>query len=99
MPFSPHKVTQLIEDLVERYVIGWDPFKIERLWRIIYSSGYSQHPDLTTMGVLSGIEIACWDIVGKAVSQPIYKLLGGQVRDTLRSYTYLYASPLRLTAD
>ena len=93
VPFSPHKVTQLIEDVVERHVIGWDPFKIERLWRIIYSSGYSQHPDLTTMGVLSGIEIACWDIVGKAVSQPIYNLLGGQVREKLRSYTYLYASP------
>ena len=93
VPFSPHKVTQLIEDVVERFVIGWDPFKIERLWRIIYSSGYSQHPDLTTMGVLSGIEIACWDIVGKAVSQPIYNLLGGQVREKLRSYTYLYASP------
>ena len=61
VPFSPHKVTQLIEDLVERYVIGWDPFNIELLWRTIYSSGYSQHPDLTTQGVLSGIEIACWD--------------------------------------
>ena len=61
VPFIPHKVTQLIEDLVERYVIGWDPFNIELLWRTIYSSGYSQHPDLTTQGVLSGIEIACWD--------------------------------------
>ncbi len=93
VPFSPHKVTQLIEDLVERYVIGWDPFNIELLWRTIYSSGYAQHPDLTTQGVLSGIEIACWDIVGKALSQPIYNLLGGQVREKLRSYTYLYAAP------
>ena len=93
VPFSPDKVTQLIEDTVERHVLGWDPFKIERLWRTIYSSGYSQHPDLTTMGVLSGIEIACWDIVGKAVGQPIYNLLGGQVHEKLRSYTYLYASP------
>ena len=76
VPFSPHKVTQLIEDLVERYVIGWDPFKIELLWRTIYSSGYSQHPDPTTQGVLSGIEIACWDIVRKALNQPIYNLLG-----------------------
>ena len=95
VPFGPHKVTQLIEDVVERHVIGWDPFKIELLWRIIYSSGYAQHPDLTTLGVLSGIEIACWDIVGKAVGQPIYNLLGGQVHERLRSYTYLYPAPGR----
>ena len=91
VPFQPGKVAQLIEDVVERYVIGWDPFKIEKLWRIVYSSGYTQHPDLTLVGVLSGIEIACWDIIGKALNQPIYNLLGGQVHEKLRSYTYLYA--------
>lgn len=87
VPFSPHKVTQLIEDVVERHVVGWDSFNIELLWRTIHSRGYTQHPDLTTQGVLSGIEIACWDIVGKALGQPIYNLLGGQVREKLRSYT------------
>ena len=93
VPFRPTKVTQLIEDVVERYVIDWDPFKIEQLWRIIYSSGYTQHPDLTLVGVLSGIEMACWDIIGKALNQPIYNLLGGRVHEKLRSYTYLYPSP------
>ncbi len=91
VPFGPSKVAQLIEDVAERHVIGWDPFKIEKLWRIIYSRGYTQHPDLTLVGVLSGIEIACWDIIGKALNQPIYNLLGGQVHEKLRSYTYLYA--------
>ncbi len=90
VPFHPHKVTQLIEDVAERHVIGWNPFQTERLWRIIYSSGFNQHPDLTTGGVLSGNEMACWDIVGKALNQPIYNLLGGQVHEKLRSYTYLY---------
>lgn len=93
VPFRPDKVTQLIEDVAERYVIGGDPFKIESLWRIIYSGGYSQHPDLSTSGVLSGIEMACWDILGKALDQPIYNLLGGQVHEKLRSYTYLYPPP------
>ena len=93
VPFHPHKVAQLIEDVVDRYVLGWDPFKIESLWRIIYSSGYSQHPDLSLVGVLSGIEMACWDIVGKALDQPIYNLLGGQVHEKLRSYTYIYPAP------
>ena len=42
------------------------------------------------MGVLSGLEMACWDIIGKAANKPVYELLGGIVREKLRSYTYLY---------
>jgi 2-dehydro-3-deoxyphosphogalactonate aldolase len=80
----------MIEDVCGRYVIGSDPFKIERLWRIIYSSGFTQRPDTSIMGILSGIEMACWDIVGKALDQPVYELLGGQVHERLRSYSYLY---------
>ncbi len=90
VPFHPHVVAKMIEDVCDRYVIGSDPFKIERLWRIVYSSGYTQHPDLSLMGVLSAIEMACWDIVGKAVDKPIFMLLGGQVHERLRTYTYLY---------
>jgi 2-dehydro-3-deoxyphosphogalactonate aldolase len=90
VPFHPHVVARMIEDVCERCVIGSDPFKIERLWRIVYSSGYTQHPDLSLMGVLSAIEMACWDIVGKELDRPIYELLGGQVHERLRSYTYLY---------
>jgi 2-dehydro-3-deoxyphosphogalactonate aldolase len=90
VPFHPHIVARMIEDVCERSVAGADPFKIERLWRIIYSSGFTQHPDLSLMGVLSGIEMACWDIIGKELDKPIYELLGGQVHEKLRSYTYLY---------
>ena len=93
VPFHPDKTALLIKDVAERHVIGWDPFQIERLWRIVYSSGFTQHPDLTTVGVLSGIEMACWDIIGKALNQPVYNLLGGQVHEGLRSYTYLYPGP------
>ncbi|MDP6517653.1 MAG: mandelate racemase/muconate lactonizing enzyme family protein [Alphaproteobacteria bacterium] len=97
VPFHPDTVARMIEDIGARYVIGADPFKIERLWRIVYSSGYSQHPDLALAGVLSGLETACWDIIGKALDQPIYNLLGGQVRETLRSYTYLYPAQEDMT--
>jgi 2-dehydro-3-deoxyphosphogalactonate aldolase len=90
VPFHPHTVARMIEDVCERCVIGSDPFKIERLWRIIYSSGYTQRPDTSVMGILSAIEMACWDIVGKELNRPIYELLGGQVHEKLRSYTYLY---------
>ena len=90
VPFHPRIVALMIEDVCERYVIGTDPFKIEKLWRIVYSSGYTQHPDLSLMGVLSAIEMACWDIIGKVQNKPVYELLGGQVHEKLRSYTYLY---------
>jgi L-alanine-DL-glutamate epimerase-like enolase superfamily enzyme len=42
------------------------------------------------MGVVSGLEMACWDIIGKAANKPVYELLGGRVHERLRSYTYLY---------
>ena len=89
-PFSPIMGKAMAEDVCERMVIGADPFKIERLWRTIYASGYTQHPDLTLQAILSGVEMACWDIVGKELGKPVYELLGGQVHEKLRSYTYMY---------
>jgi len=91
--FGPHTIAKMIEDVCERHVVGADPFKIERLWRSVYGRGYSLRPDISLMGVLSGIETACWDIVGKDVGKPVYELLGGQVHEKLRSYTYLYPKP------
>ena len=90
VPFHPKVVAQMIEDVCERCVIGADPFKVEKLWRIVYSSGFTQRPDTSILGILSAIETACWDIMGKELDKPIYELLGGQVHDRLRSYTYLY---------
>ena len=93
VPFEPHLVAAMIKDVFGRYAEGTDPHDIETLWRRVYSSGFTQHPDLTLMGVLSALEMACWDIVGKAAGQPVYKLLGGQVHERLRSYTYIYPRP------
>ncbi|MCY3851392.1 MAG: mandelate racemase/muconate lactonizing enzyme family protein [Acidimicrobiaceae bacterium] len=90
--FHPHVVARMIEDVCEHQVIGHDPFHIEILWRNIYGRGYTARPDVSLISVLSGIEIACWDLVGKAVDKPVYELLGGQVHERLRSYTYLYPS-------
>ena len=92
--FGPHTIARMIEDVCARHVIGADPFKIEALWRRVYGSGYSQRPDISLVGVLSGIEMACWDIVGKELDKPVYELLGGQVHERLRSYTYLYPDSL-----
>ncbi len=88
--FGPKAMTAMIEDTFGRYVAGMDPFHLESLWRKVYGSGYSLRPDVSLMGVLSGIEIALWDIIGKAVNKPVYELLGGRVHEKLRSYTYIY---------
>jgi 2-dehydro-3-deoxyphosphogalactonate aldolase len=89
-PFYPSIVKKMIDDVSERCVIGSDPYKIEHLFHNIYSSGYNQRPDTSLMGILSGLEMACWDIIGKDLNKPIYELLGGLVRKKLRTYTYLY---------
>ena len=88
--FNPRTIEHMIADVCEREVIGSDPFHIERLWRRVYGRGYSLRPDISLMGVLSGIEMALWDIIGKECDKPAYELLGGKVHERLRSYTYLY---------
>ena len=93
VPFHPDLVARMLEDVFGRYCAGRDPHAIEAMWRRVYSSGFTQHPDLTMMGVLSALEMACWDIVGKAANQPVHQLLGGRVHERLRTYTYIYPRP------
>ena len=88
--FGPKVVAAMAEDLFARVFQGEDPMQTETLWRRAYGEGFSLRPDLSLMGVLSALEMACWDIIGKALEQPVYKLLGGLVNPRLRSYTYLY---------
>ncbi|MEE2946103.1 MAG: mandelate racemase/muconate lactonizing enzyme family protein [Pseudomonadota bacterium] len=88
--FSPHLCAAMAEDVFARVFAGQNPHHIEKLWRQTYGAGFTLRPDVTVMGVLSGLEMACWDIIGKAAGQPVYELLGGKVHERLRSYTYLY---------
>ncbi|PEH81736.1 mandelate racemase/muconate lactonizing enzyme family protein [Burkholderia gladioli pv. alliicola] len=88
--FHPDAMIPVIEDVFERHLLDHDPHHVERFFRACYSSGFTQRPDLTMMGVASGLEMACWDIIGKAAGKPVYELLGGKVNERLRSYTYLY---------
>lgn len=90
--FSAHTVEAMLKDTAERYVVGHDPFHIERLWRRVYGAGYTQRPDVSLVSILSALEMACWDIIGKACDKPVFELLGGQVHERLRSYTYIYPS-------
>ncbi|ABG33394.1 mandelate racemase/muconate lactonizing enzyme family protein [Roseobacter denitrificans] len=87
---GPVAMRAVIDDVFARHMAGENPEDIELMFRRAYSSGFTQRPDLTVIGAFSGLEIACWDILGKARERPVYALLGGRMNDRIRAYTYLY---------
>lgn len=90
---GPEAMRAVIEDVFARHMAGENPENIELMFRRAYSSGFTQRPDLTVMGAFSGLEIACWDILGKARERPVHALIGGRMNDRIRAYTYLYPLP------
>ncbi len=94
IPVSGNIACAMVEDTFERFIAGEDPHNLEAMFRRVYSAGFTQRPDVSMMGVFSGIEMAVWDILGKACGQPVYNLLGGKFHDRLRTYTYLYPKNL-----
>ncbi len=90
---GPDAMQAVIEDVFSRHMDGENPENIELTFRRAYSAGFTQRPDLTVMGAFSGLEIACWDILGKDRDRPVWALLGGMMNERLRSYTYLYPLP------
>lgn len=96
---GPKAMRAVIEDVFERHMQGESPENIELMFRRAYSSGFTQRPDLTVMGAFSGLEIACWDILGKARGRPVHALLGGRMNDPIRAYTYLYPLPHHAKAE
>jgi galactonate dehydratase len=74
-----------LKDAARRYVVGANPFEIERISQNFLYGDFGTHGEIT-MSALSIIEIACWDIVGKALGQPVYALFGGAVRDSIKAY-------------
>ncbi|WGI21379.1 mandelate racemase/muconate lactonizing enzyme family protein [Amylibacter sp. IMCC11727] len=87
---GPEAMCAVIKDVFERHMMGENVENIELMFRRAYSSGFTQRPDPTTIGAFSGMEIACWDILGKAHDRPVYALMGGLMNERIRSYTYLY---------
>ena len=67
-------------------VLGKDPFEIDRLIHLMYEGSIFFGRQGAAIQAMSGIEIALWDIVGKATKQPVYKLLGGGFKKTFRAY-------------
>ena len=90
---GPDAMRHVIADVFERHMQGENPENIELMFRRAYSSGFTQRPDLTVMGAFSGLEIACWDILGKDRDRPVHALLGGVMNARVRAYTYIYPLP------
>lgn len=71
--------------LEKRYVIGQDPRDIEALWERVYRNEYWRR-DFFVCSALGGVEMACWDILGKSLGVPVWRLLGGKCRERIRAY-------------
>ncbi len=87
---GPEAMSAVIKDVFQRHMENENPENIEMMFRRAYSAGFTQRPDPTVIGAFSGLEMACWDILGKAHDRPTYALMGGLMNARIRSYTYLY---------
>jgi galactonate dehydratase len=72
-------------EAVPNHVLGHDPTNIEDLVRRMYLNDYARAGEIA-MSAIATIEIACWDIIGQVLGQPVFKLLGGAVRDKIKAY-------------
>jgi galactonate dehydratase len=82
-----HTVKAAVEELGE-YLIGKDPMRIEDHWQALYRSGFYRGGPVL-MSAIAGIDQALWDIKGKYFNAPIYQLLGGACRDSVRVYSWI----------
>ena len=82
-----HTVAAAVEELSD-YLIGKDPRNIEDIWTVLYRGGFYRG-GAVHMSALAGIDQALWDIKGKALGVSVSDLLGGQVRDKIRVYSWI----------
>ena len=74
-----------IGELAPRYVIGTDPFDVERLaWNVIRAE-YGRAGEIA-QSTLASFEVACWDLMGQSLNVPVWKILGGRFRDRVPAY-------------
>jgi galactonate dehydratase len=81
-------VQAAVEDLA-RFIVGRDPTRVEQNWQIMYRHGFWRG-GVVLNSALSGIEQALWDITGKELGVPVYRLLGGACREKIQLYTHCF---------
>jgi galactonate dehydratase len=84
MEYQPQAIAAAIDQLARRYAVGRSAFNIEALWFEIWRNEFKRSPVINS--AFAAIEMAMWDIVGKALGRPVYDLLGGRMRDILPAY-------------
>ena len=87
---APRIVGSIIENMLKPLLIGKDPLAIEQIWQKMYGSMQNSYLRGTLLEAMSGIDIALWDIKGKYLGLPIFRLLGGPIRQKIETY----ASPV-----
>ena len=73
---------------MSHYLVGQDPSRINDLWQVMYRGGFYRGGAIL-MSAIAGIDQALWDIKGKALGVPVYELLGGLVRDRMKTYRWV----------
>ncbi len=76
----------IVEEHFVKLLIGEDPFDVERIWDILWRSTESYGRTGITMHAISGVDLAIWDVIGKALNQPVYKLIGGATKERIPAY-------------
>lgn len=84
LEWQERAVQSLLQDWVEERILGVDPFDLEGVIGGLIRDQYQGGPTILT--AISGVEVAMWDLIGKACAQPVYKLLGGRSRERLSAY-------------
>jgi galactonate dehydratase len=82
---GPLAVTAMVDE-IGATLVGKDPFRIEQHWQELYHLYHNVRGGVIQMAAISGIEIALWDIKGKAFNTPVWELIGGQMREKIWTY-------------
>jgi len=91
-------VVSYLRDHVAPLLIGRDASRIEDTWQFLYRSGYWRRGPVT-MAAIAAVDMALWDIKGKAAEMPVYQLLGGASRDGLMAYGHASGTSLPALFD
>ena len=90
----PEASEVIIQNICEPLLIGADPFDIELIWQKLYNAISHDGRRASSIASISGIDIALWDLMGKILDLPIYKLIGGLCRDKISAYaSHIYIKP------
>src|ERR1700761_4858131 len=79
-------------------IVGRDPFQTEDIWQYLYRGAYWRRGPVT-MAAIGAVDVALWDIKGKALNTPVYNLLGGKSREGLLVYAHANGADIEQTMD